>query len=252
MNPIISLPIDTLCPSGGLNSYGTPRTLRPPGEAATLNITATAVDVGCSKKYGCGKKHTRNYFADNPAIISAFDEGRAQRIRIRQAADSIESETAAPEPVVEAISIEHIPEEAAPETRSVRTRKTQERVAAELHMEEMSRKMLEIIGEKAFSYEALTKASPILKKDKAKISAAEKATLWKNIYGVADVAFCPICRTHRIFPENYHAGHIFPECRGGETKESNLIPICSGCNMRMGDMHLYYFAWAKYDRVLFC
>ena len=40
---------------------------------------------------------------------------------------------------------------------------------------------------------------------------------------------------------DWHAGHIIPWCKGGETTIDNLLPICGPCNLEMGRQNLYDF-----------
>jgi len=41
--------------------------------------------------------------------------------------------------------------------------------------------------------------------------------------------------------ENFHAGHIISEKEGGQTNETNLLPVCSQCNISMGIMDMGSF-----------
>lgn len=52
---------------------------------------------------------------------------------------------------------------------------------------------------------------------------------------------CPVCEYREILQGDHVCGHIAPECKGGPTVPSNLIPICNQCNLSMGTMNMYEF-----------
>jgi len=67
------------------------------------------------------------------------------------------------------------------------------------------------------------------------------------------------CR-NRITVFDYQAGHDIPECKGGVTDISNLIPICSRCNLSMGSQYTFnewcikgqsQRKWIDYFRLVF-
>lgn len=43
---------------------------------------------------------------------------------------------------------------------------------------------------------------------------------------------------------DYQCGHNVPESKGGETNIGNLVPICSRCNLSMGDTYTFD-AWCS-------
>lgn len=69
-----------------------------------------------------------------------------------------------------------------------------------------------------------------------------KTVIWdKYIGGDKRSAYCICCTNNEIKVENFHAGHISSEKEGGETNESNLLPVCSSCNLSMGIMNMELF-----------
>jgi len=54
-------------------------------------------------------------------------------------------------------------------------------------------------------------------------------------------AYCICCSNSEIKVENFHAGHIISEKEGGQTNETNLLPVCSQCNISMGIMDMGSF-----------
>lgn len=62
--------------------------------------------------------------------------------------------------------------------------------------------------------------------------------VWLRTVGKAFESKCPIdwCQnTITVF--DFQAGHNIPESKGGKTSIENLIPICSRCNLSMGDRY---------------
>ena len=43
--------------------------------------------------------------------------------------------------------------------------------------------------------------------------------------------------TNTINVFDFHCGHNIPESKGGKTTVENLIPICSRCNLSMGNQY---------------
>lgn len=258
----------TLCPGGGLNAFGTPRMLRPPGEIPVLSLRTNSVEIKCSPLYGCAKTHTRRHFPEEtfPEVRKAFEEAFAHKNMARKnAADVPELVTAAEVEETESESDEEDEEEVEEEVvpvpsarKPVRSRKPQYVVTSEL--EEKRKEWRKVTYELALAEQAAVDAVPTKsgKKEKDKkekkenIAPSLRDTLWiKNHPRGADVAWCPICETNKIFPENFSAGHIVPESHGGETILDNLLPICKGCNLRMGTKHMKTYAWIHHGVPLF-
>ena len=254
------LPIGTLCPDGGLNVFGTSRTLRAPGEIPELSLKAKGVDIKCSPLYGCAKIHTRRHFPEEtfPKVGKAFEEAFTHRKMARKnAAGMPELVTAAQGEETESESESESDEETmtAPivSMRSDLTRKTQVKETAEQELEKSLKKMRENLEETAFRYQALVDASPKIGGGKVDMKPTFKRKIWNKTYSeIQRVAKCPVCNIEDIHPKSCVAGHIFPESHGGKTDFTNVIPICEGCNSLMADKHLYYYAWVQHRRALFC
>jgi 5-methylcytosine-specific restriction endonuclease McrA len=90
------------------------------------------------------------------------------------------------------------------------------------------------------SWEASAKPAP--KKRKAYIPKTLKKKIWETYIGKhVGSALCNVCNHNEITQMDFHCGHIIPEALGGETCESNLMPICAKCNLSMGKKNLNAF-----------
>lgn len=71
---------------------------------------------------------------------------------------------------------------------------------------------------------------------KGKIPKALREQVWMVKVGHVFDGKCGIvwC-TNRMNVFDFHCGHNIPESRGGETTLDNLVPICSRCNVSMGN-----------------
>jgi len=77
---------------------------------------------------------------------------------------------------------------------------------------------------------------------KKKISATLKRLVWNKWIGEEIGKFkCLCCNSIDIYQLSFNCGHIIPECKGGETKLTNLKPICQNCNSSMGSMNMNDF-----------
>ena len=77
---------------------------------------------------------------------------------------------------------------------------------------------------------------------KKTIPKSLKTVIWdKHIGSDKRCALCICCKNNEIKVENFHAGHINSEKEGGQTNESNLLPVCSSCNLSMGIMNMELF-----------
>lgn len=75
-------------------------------------------------------------------------------------------------------------------------------------------------------------------KKKAPIPAAFREQIWLRTMGKVFEGKCPIpwCK-NIITVYDFQAGHNIPESKGGKTSPDNLVPICSRCNLSMGDRY---------------
>lgn len=76
------------------------------------------------------------------------------------------------------------------------------------------------------------------KKRKATIPTAFREQIWLRDCGKAYESKCRVtwCQ-NRMTVWDFQAGHNIPESRGGHTVPDNLIPICSRCNVSMGNRY---------------
>ena len=75
---------------------------------------------------------------------------------------------------------------------------------------------------------------------KKKIPKAIREQLWiekigKNFESKCKTTWCK----NKINVFDFQAGHDIPACRGGSHDITNLIPICSRCNLSMGSQHTF-------------
>lgn len=78
------------------------------------------------------------------------------------------------------------------------------------------------------------------KKRKAKIPTAIQEAIWitkmgRVFEGKCLTTWCPNIIT--VF--DFHAGHDIPESKGGDISVENLYPLCSRCNLSMGDRYTF-------------
>ncbi len=84
----------------------------------------------------------------------------------------------------------------------------------------------------------LNSTTPYSKKKKAPIRKALREQVWIQKVGKVFDAKCstPWCENSmNVF--DFHCGHNIPESQGGPTNVENLIPLCSRCNLSMGDSY---------------
>jgi 5-methylcytosine-specific restriction endonuclease McrA len=73
---------------------------------------------------------------------------------------------------------------------------------------------------------------------KATIPSAMKEQIWLRSCGkVFESKCCVTWCQNRMNVWDFQAGHNIPESRGGPTSPENLIPICSRCNLSMGNRY---------------
>lgn len=73
---------------------------------------------------------------------------------------------------------------------------------------------------------------------KQRIPKALREQVWLKYMGRAFDANCTTawCR-NRITVFDFHVGHRVPESKGGATTIDNLVPLCSRCNLSMGNQY---------------
>ena len=90
-----------------------------------------------------------------------------------------------------------------------------------------------------------TKPLHYIKGRKKRMTKPLKNKVW-NKYYQTDEAICPILNcSNKLFKnktDGFHAGHIIPESKGGETILDNLRPLCKFCNSSMGNK-----SWFEYE-----
>lgn len=72
------------------------------------------------------------------------------------------------------------------------------------------------------------------------LPATLRHKLWNDYFENSTVGSCYVCSTS-INNTNFHAGHITSVKNGGSDNISNLIPVCSCCNLSMGTQNLEMF-----------
>jgi 5-methylcytosine-specific restriction endonuclease McrA len=96
-------------------------------------------------------------------------------------------------------------------------------------------KAVPLVGERKRKSAFVTVAP---KKRKAMIPTAFREQIWLRDCGKAYESKCRVtwCQ-NRMTVWDFQAGHNVPESRGGKTVPDNLIPICSRCNVSMGNRY---------------
>jgi len=86
-------------------------------------------------------------------------------------------------------------------------------------------------------------ANPTKKKS---IPKKVKDDAWKKYIGNKSEVLCICCRINLITPFEFHAGHIVSEANGGNVTVENIRPICSACNLSMGQRNMDEFIAKHY------
>lgn len=75
-------------------------------------------------------------------------------------------------------------------------------------------------------------------KRKAPIPTAMREQVWLLKFGKAFEAKCPTPWCQNVITVfDFQSGHNIPESKGGKTSIENLVPLCSRCNLSMGDRY---------------
>lgn len=87
-----------------------------------------------------------------------------------------------------------------------------------------------------------TKTSRSVRAKRTSIPKAIKRTVWDTYIGsIHGEALCPCCNHATIHKDDFHAGHVVAQCKGGTNDVDNLRPICGMCNLSMGDKDMREF-----------
>jgi len=86
-------------------------------------------------------------------------------------------------------------------------------------------------------------------KKKINIPKIKKQEIWENYIGISiGETKCMCCSLNNINAFNFHNGHIIAKSKGGDMSKENLRPICSQCNLSMGNENMIDFMKRlKYD-----
>jgi 5-methylcytosine-specific restriction endonuclease McrA len=86
---------------------------------------------------------------------------------------------------------------------------------------------------------------------KKNIPKALRDQVWLKFNGRCFDSKCKVrwCK-NKIDVFNYHVGHNIPESKGGLTTIENLRPICSSCNLSMGNQYSID-EWNKFGKDTF-
>ena len=90
-----------------------------------------------------------------------------------------------------------------------------------------------------------------MQKEKANIPRALREQVWITYAGRVFECKCIVqwCQnTMTVF--DFHVGHDIPESRGGSLEIGNLRPICSRCNLSMGNKYTVT-EWAKLSKPVY-
>jgi hypothetical protein len=93
-------------------------------------------------------------------------------------------------------------------------------------------------------YYSITEKDPILRaiakeiefdpiQEPKRVSEETKRLVWSKYNGAMETAKCKCCQRMEITPNTFQCGSILPESQG-ESKVSNLRPICQNCSSGMG------------------
>ena len=74
---------------------------------------------------------------------------------------------------------------------------------------------------------------------KTKITKVLKRQVWrKYISKHIGCVLCPNCNINEIYMDDFEAGHVVAESKGGSTTIDNLRPICGSCNRSIGNKYM--------------
>ncbi len=80
---------------------------------------------------------------------------------------------------------------------------------------------------------------------KSKIPKALREQVWLLHIGRKYQHTCRVTWCHNVITVfDFQCGHNIPESKGGKTDVTNLVPICSRCNVSMGN-HFTIDEWNR-------
>ncbi len=79
------------------------------------------------------------------------------------------------------------------------------------------------------------------KKKSRNIPKPLRIAVWETYISKRDRFGACICCGRTLDIMDFHCGHVISHNMGGPANLSNLRPVCSVCNLSMGDMHLMHF-----------
>jgi len=99
-------------------------------------------------------------------------------------------------------------------------------------------------GNNNYNNKNVRKSSSLSKKNNIPKKIREE--VWKHYNGENYKSACKVSWCSNIIDVfNYHVGHDVPESKGGKLDIVNLKPICSNCNLSMGDR----FSITDWDKI---
>ena len=97
--------------------------------------------------------------------------------------------------------------------------------------------------------DSISKVDKLNEVKKDNIPKIKKQEIWEQYIGI-DIGRtkCLCCNLNDITQFNFHNGHILAKSKGGDMSKENLRPICSQCNLSMGNESMIDFMnRLKYD-----
>ena len=105
--------------------------------------------------------------------------------------------------------------------------------------------LIEIVMEKGVKKQK----RPRVKTSKEKIPVALREQVWIKHMGQVFKGKCSTVWCANIITVfDFQSGHNIPESRGGSTTIDNLVPLCSRCNLSMGNNHTFDDWCSRYKK----
>jgi hypothetical protein len=241
--PHITLPADTPCPFTMDDEFPENHGLmRREGREPSF---AVRKGKGAEMKRcaSCGKNHFPSHFMGvNPEVYELMQK-ELERLRNDEANSESDTE-------------DDIPENTVVEVSDKNPRKPysyEDYKAAQMSVCAEKLAYRDACDKVAKAYQATVDTSDYRPSGSEKVSlksSSFRTQLWKLHNGPAEKALCPCCKQNEISSDEFHAGHIHPESRMGDNSMQNIIPVCSVCNLKMGSMHMFYYAWVTWKNAM--